>query len=102
MSAWRSGAGIILLALSPAVGTVAADVAVAGPAELRAAVAAARPGARLLLAGGDYGGGYRFADVRGEPGRPIVIAAADPKNPPVFRGGNVAIHLSNPADVELH
>lgn len=84
------------------VDAIAADVAVAGPAELRAAVAAAKPGTRVLLAGGDYGAGYRFADLRGEPGRPIVIAAADSKNPPVFSGGNVAIHLSNPAYVELH
>lgn len=80
----------------------AVDVPVNGPAEFRAAVAAAKPGTRLLLTGGDYGAGFRFVDLRGEAGRPIVIAAADAKNPPVFRDGGVAIHLSNPAYVELH
>ncbi len=77
------------------------DVKVAGAAELRAAVAAAKPGTRLLLAGGDYTGGFHFVDLRGEKDRPIVIAAADPRQPPVFRGGNNGMHLANPAHVEL-
>ena len=80
---------------------VAADLHVRNAAELRAAVAAAQPGTRILLAGGDYGGGFRFTDLRGEPGRPIVIAAADPQRPPVFSQASVAMHLSNPAHVEL-
>jgi hypothetical protein len=80
----------------------AADVAVATAAELRAAVAAAVPGTRVLLAGGVYGGGFHFKNLRGEPGRPIVLAAADPKNAPVFSGAKTGLHLSNPAWVELH
>jgi len=78
------------------------DVRVGGPAELRAAVAAAGPGTRLLLAGGNYGAGFYFSNVRGTEKQPIVIASADPERPAVFRDGSVAMHLSNPAYVELH
>jgi len=82
-------------------GVHAADVKVNG-AEFRAAVAAAKPGTRLLLTGGNYGAGFHFNNLRGEEKQPIVIAAVDTNNPPVFRDGNVAMHLSNPAYVELH
>jgi hypothetical protein len=75
---------------------------VAGAAELRAAVAAAKPGTRLLLAGGTYAGGFQFANLRGTAGQPIVLAAADPGQAPVFTGAKTGLHLSNPAYVELH
>ena len=80
----------------------AGEVTVKDPAQLRAAVGAAKPGTRILLVGGNYGGGFHFANLRGEEGRPIVIAAADPAQPPVFRDANAGIHLANPAYVELH
>ena len=80
----------------------AADVAVRDAAEFRAALAATKPGTRLLLAPGNYTGGFHAANLRGEKERPIVIAAADPTQPPVFRDGNNGLHLSNPAYVELH
>jgi hypothetical protein len=91
--------GLLLVWTKPA---WSAEVAVNGPAELRAAVASARPGTRLLLAGGNYGAGFQFRNLRGEEKRPIIIAAADPQNPPVFRDGNTGLHLPNPAYVELH
>lgn len=78
------------------------DVHVRDAAELRAALVAAKPGTRLLLAGGAYGGGFHFPNLRGAVGRPIVIAAADQKNPPVFSNAKTGLHLSNPAHVELH
>ena len=83
-------------------GIHAADVKVNGVTEFRAAVAAAKPGTRILLQSGNYGAGFYFSNLRGEEGKPIVIAAADTNNPPVFRDGNVSMHLSNPAYVELH
>jgi len=55
-------------------------------AELRTAVESAQPGARILLAPGSYPGGFYFANLRGETNLPIVIAAADPQNPPVIQG----------------
>jgi hypothetical protein len=93
------GSGLLLLGLECA---WTADVKVNGAAELRAAVASAKPGTRILLAGGSYGAGFHFKNVRGEEGRPIVIAAADEEQPPVFRDGSAAMHFSNPAYVELH
>jgi len=91
----------LLLVLLGAFST-AAEVKVNNAAEFRAAVAAAKPGARILLAAGNYGGGFHFANLRGDEGKPIVIGAADPTQPPVFSEANVALQLSNPAYVELH
>ncbi len=79
----------------------AADVAVRTPAEFRAAVAAARPGTRIVVAPGEYGGGFHFANVHGEAGRPVVIVGADPKSPPSFSQAKTGIHFSNPAYLEL-
>jgi len=78
-----------------------AEVRVATAAEFRAAAENARPGTTILLAPGTYIGGFHFTNLRGESGRPIVIAAADPEHAPVFEGGNTGLHLSNPAAVEL-
>lgn len=67
---------------------------------LRRAVAAARPGTRIEMAPGDYRGGFYFADLRGARGRPIIIAAADAKNPPVITGDG--LQISEATFVELH
>jgi len=80
----------------------AEEVTVNGAAEFRAAVATAKPGTRLLLRKGDYGAGFHFVNLRGEENNPIIVAAADPQQPPVFRDGDTGLHLSNPAHVELH
>ena len=69
---------------------------------LRTAVKVAKPGTHILLAGANYGAGFHFPNVRGEKGRPIVIAAADPAQPPIFENGSGGMHLANPAFVELH
>ena len=70
-------------------------------AGLRAAVAVAEPGTRILLAPGAYGGGLYFANLRGEPDRPVVIAGEDPRNPPTIQGGGNGLHLVAPSFVEL-
>ncbi len=77
------------------------DVHVRDAAEFRAALAAAKPGTRLLLAGGAYGGGFQRSNLRGEAARPIVIAAVDPKNPPIFSNAKTGLQLSNAAHLEL-
>jgi Right handed beta helix region len=79
----------------------AAEVAVSDSDELRAALRNAKPGTRIVLAGGLYTGGFHAANLGGEAGSPIVIKAADPKNPPVFTDANVGLHLSNPVYIEL-
>ncbi len=101
---------MLLSILLPAVALLAAARAADSPRlvrvssgdELRAAVRAATPGNRIELAPGDYAGGFYFENLRGEKGKPIVIAAADPARPPRFTGGGNGLHLVNPAFVELH
>jgi hypothetical protein len=103
LTSMRNVFGVAIgLALLVGEGARAAEVKVNGAAEFRAAVAAAKPGTRILLKGGNYGAGFHFSNVRGEEKQPIVIAAADPLMPPTFRDGNAAMHFSNPAYVELH
>ena len=80
---------------------VPAPVMVRDTNGLRQALASARPGARILLAPGRYEGGIFFANLRGAPGRPILVAGADPKNPPVIAGGETGLQLTNPAYLEL-
>jgi hypothetical protein len=82
--------------------TETATVNVASRVELVQAVRAARPGTKILLAPGKYDGGLNFNKLQGAEGRPIVLAAADPKDPPVIEGGAVGMHLTDPAHVELH
>ena len=77
-------------------------VTVRDAAGLRQALAKAQPGTRILLEPGEYPGGFSFANLRGEPGRPIVVAAADPRNPPVFKSGGAGMHLADAAYLELH
>ena len=79
----------------------AADVTVRETAQLRRAVTEATPGTRILLAPGDYTGGFHFSNLRGESNQPVVIAAADSTKPPVIRGGGTTIQLTDPAFVEL-
>src|SRR5687768_3193701 len=73
------------------------DVRVSTGAELRTALAAAKPGTRILVAAGPYDG-FHASDLRGSAEQPIVIVAAVPEDPPVFRGG---VHLSDAVHVEL-
>ncbi len=100
--AWNwTGQAAALVLFASSVAVAAVDVSVRNADELRAAVAAAKPGARILLAGGSYGGGFQFRDVRGTAAEPIVIAAADPQRRPVFRDAASGLHFSNPAYLEL-
>lgn len=69
--------------------------------QLRIAAANARPGDVILLRGGEYRGGVHLSGLRGEAGRQILIAAADPKDPPRFVGGGSGLQLSGVAHVEL-
>jgi hypothetical protein len=94
-------APVLITLLGGCVAVWGADVSVRNAAEFRAAIAAAQPGTTVRLAAGVYGGGFHFLNLRGEAARPIVIAAADPMHPPIFRDANAGIHLSNPAHVEL-
>lgn len=74
---------------------------VTNSSELLRAAREARPGSILELEPGSYEGGLTLDNLRGEAGRPIVIEAADPKQPPVIEGGATGLHLHDPAHVEL-
>lgn len=68
---------------------------------LIAALRQAGPGTTVRIAPGTYRGSLSFDLLRGEEGRPIVIAALDANDPPVFEGGGAGIHLRRPVHVEL-
>lgn len=76
-------------------------VSVSSDAELRAALARAAPGTRILVAPGAYAGGVVASGIRGTESRPVIVAGADPANPPVFRGGSSGWHLTQVEHVEL-
>jgi Right handed beta helix region len=89
---------IVLTAITPA---IAAPTLVRDDDGLRRALTQARPGTVIRIAPGDYRGGLS-ATLRGTAKKPIVIEAADPKRPPVIRGGNCGLHLVSAAHVTLH
>ncbi|HYC76958.1 MAG TPA: right-handed parallel beta-helix repeat-containing protein [Planctomycetota bacterium] len=73
------------------------ETSVATTAELRRALAAARPGDVLVVAPGAYDG-VSVAGVRGAPGRRVTVRGADAASRPVFRGG---LHFARAAHLEL-
>lgn len=73
----------------------AAKQTIRNAAELRAALPKLKPGTTLSLATGEYGGGYFLEKISGTAAAPIVIQAADPKNPPVFSKGKTSWQLSD-------
>jgi hypothetical protein len=69
--------------------------------DLRAAIESAKPGTRIQIAPGTYQGGLRFVGLEGAKDQPIVIAALEESNPPVFKGGASCFHFARPKHVEL-
>lgn len=101
MARWTS-MGVLGAVLAAAVAPAgAATVTVRDSAALQKAVAAAKPGDRILLAPGEYPGGLTFRDLHGRPGAPIVIAGADGKQPPLIRGGGNNFQFSDVTYLEL-
>ncbi len=74
-----------------------ADTRVTNSAELRAALAAAKPGARILLAAGEYDS-FLASNVQGDAQQSILIAAEVREHPPIFKGG---VQLCDAAYLEL-
>jgi hypothetical protein len=69
--------------------------------ELARALSEAKPGTTILVAPGKYRGGFSAGKLTGTKDAPIVVAGADPKDPPVIEGGGSGLHLSSPAYLEL-
>ncbi len=78
-----------------------ATIIVKNNQEIQQAISQARPGAKILIAPGEYEGGLHFRDLNGASDNPIILAAADPENPPVIRGGGNCIQFSDITYVEL-
>lgn len=55
----------------------------------------------MLLAPGDYPGGFSFRDLQGEPNRPILIASEDASLPTRLVGGGTALQFSGVTYLEL-
>ena len=70
-----------------------ADITVRDAKKLRDELRRVRPGDTITLAPGNYGNGIWIEKVNGTKKKPIIITGADERNPPVFAGGNEAIHL---------
>lgn len=86
---------MLLAAVAVALGQVSA-VVVTDDASLRQALQNAGAGRTVLLAPGRYRGGV-FPGVRGEPGRPVVVAGQDPNRPPEV----VSLQFQDPVDLEV-
>lgn len=71
------------------------EVAVRDAVGLRDALRRVRPGDTIKLASGDYGAGVWISKISGTKDKPVVIAGADERKPPLFSGGAEAIHLSD-------
>jgi hypothetical protein len=98
----RSSVVALALVLFSAFNAVhAGEVEVSDRTALIQALQQATPGTTIRVAPGTYRGGISAAGLKGEEGKPIVITAADPKQPPMVEGGGGGIHLSGCSHVEL-
>jgi hypothetical protein len=77
------------------------EIRVSTREELAQGLREARPGTTILIAAGEYRGGLSHAKLVGTKERPIIIAGADPANPPVIKGGGSGLHFSSPEHIEL-
>jgi hypothetical protein len=84
-----------------AVGAEEVTVRVSSRDELARALASARPGTTILIAPGTYRGGLSARGLAGMKEAPIIVAGADPQDPPEIEGGGGGLHLSSPAHLEL-
>ena len=75
---------LLLLTLVPS--ARAAEVRVASDAALREALAAASAGTTILIAPGTYRGSLARSNLHGTADEPVLIAGADPANPPELVG----------------
>ena len=102
LARWFTAALLMILGGARAGGAEPERVVnVASVADLQRAAAAAKPGTRIRIAAGTYAGGVHLVGLTGAPGRPVVLEAADPAEPPVFEGGDSGLQLSDPVHVEV-
>ena len=78
-----------------------ATVRVSNAAGLSQALRAARAGTEILIAPGTYSGSFAARNLHGTAQQPVVVAAADPRHPPVLRGRAGCMHLSDVSHLVL-
>jgi hypothetical protein len=98
LAKWLPGLLLSTISLSAA---QAQEVRVRTSEELAEALRGAEAGTTILIEPGTYRGGLSAGGLKGTEERPIVIAAADAKDPPVIEGGGSGLHLQSPQHVEL-
>lgn len=74
----------------------AEDLLVATRMEIAAALGAAQPGDRILIAPGSYAGGFYQVKLSG-----VTVRSAEPSNPAVIQGGSNGIQLSDATGVTI-
>lgn len=92
---------VMPLVIAPFSEALAAEVHVRTREELVQAVRQARPGTTILIAPGTYQGGIASRTLHGTKEQPIVISGADPKNPPIIKGGDSGFQFSSPKWLEI-
>jgi hypothetical protein len=87
---------IVSLFLAGAAAACAGVIEVRDAASLRAALSRLEAGDVLKIHGGEYPGGFSLSEREG-----ITIEAADPEQPPHFKGGKVAWHFTRCAGLTV-
>lgn len=91
----------LLLFLGPAAAAPGRTIRVSDDAEFRRALAAAEAGTVILVSPGRYRGGIHAEGLAGREDEPIVVAGADPKDPPVIVGGGSGLQFSRATHLEI-
>ena len=97
----RRALAAVLLCVAATPAFAAREGRVSNAAGLRAALRSVQPGDTILIEPGDYRGDFALANHRATLAEPTVIAAADPKRPPVLRGRGECLHLTNVSHLVL-
>ena len=84
---WLATVAMLASSAGPCAADPSSSIEVHDRAGLLAAAASAKPGTRIALRAGYYGGGVTLTGLAGTAEQPIEIYAADPYDPPVFAGG---------------
>lgn len=93
----------IITLLTISVNAIASDkqVIVSDRQQLNQAISQAKAGTTILIASGEYEGGFSFNNIQGTSDKPIKITAADPKQPPIIKGGGNCFQFSDCAYLEI-
>ena len=77
------------------------EIRVSNREQLARALQVAQAGTTILIAPGQYEGGFHVRNLQGTASAPIVIAGEDTNNPPTILGGSNAFQISSARHLEL-